>query len=176
MKLFLTILILLLLLFSPTGCSNDESTSYFQHMQIAEPLAISPNLDSLVSMTVIDINRTGSRNNRRLSVVIENNTGVWLSSNSIADYLEFFDGEFWRTVSMIAPRPQDTHSFPPNPGEQFVGPFTLLLYPSFYGFDGTDGPGLADFWPGLFRLRHRVWADGEYGRISHEIVAEFTLE
>jgi len=146
-------------------------------MQIAEPLTIHPDWDGAVSMAILDIQRTGYHNARRLYVAVENSTGSWLWSDNSFDHLEFFDGEHWHTIPKIGGIFPSGRSFPPYGGDSSFGePFTVLLSPRSYGFDGIDGPGLTDFWLGLFRLRHRVWADSAYGRIPHEIVAEFTIK
>jgi len=236
-KILKTILALSLTALLSASCVTND-------MPIAEPLKINSELEGLVNLIIHSAE--GSGGHWILSVALENDTGQMLTSGLIPDKLEYFDGQHWRSVPMIAAVPSLGLAFHPRGGyatifsmdetdaggnqlrvssgtwpneeehakimqnatpwdlgigyvferdgkryrfmswaspEQAIESWqhTVTLHPQSFGFDGIDGEGLIEFWPGLFRLRHRVWPNsviGDFDRVraaSHEVVAEFLV-
>lgn len=99
----------LLILILWTACDSENGiadsailsdVAFTAELSLAEPLIINPDLAGLVSMEVGEVIYEGS-GIWTLALVFENNSEYMLICGSMTDRLEFFDGEYWRSVPRI---------------------------------------------------------------------------
>jgi len=110
-KLCVIILLLLFVISISVGCGYEDTII---EMPFAEPLVIDAGLYGLVGIVVHDIEI--NNDSWILTVTFENDSELMLMGGNVPDRLEYFDGEYWRSVPYIVPRTSEGVFFPPRQG------------------------------------------------------------